>query len=96
MQRYDLVNRHLSERKGGHMVEDSDGYFVNYADAQAVRALATEPGTRALAEIVKKAVDAETRACAQICDRNDQVGGCASQVRAHILARLDQRKEATL
>lgn len=57
-----------------------------------IRALATEAETAALAEIVKQAVDAETRACAQICDRNDQVGGWVS--RDAILARIDQRKEA--
>ena len=53
-----------------------------------IRALATESGTTALAEML----DAETRACAQICDRNDQVGGWVS--RDAILARIDQRKEA--
>lgn len=68
-----------------------------------IRALATEPGTTALAEIVKKAVDAETRSCAEVALRIgpvlsdspylDGMQACASQARAAILARIDQRKE---
>ncbi|WP_312527085.1 hypothetical protein [Paracoccus sp. (in: a-proteobacteria)] len=59
----------------------------------AIRALATEPGTTALAEIIRRAAAAETRACAEVaanwwmnpqCERPDIA----------ILARIDQRKGA--
>lgn len=62
--------------------------------------LATEHGTTALAEML----DAETRACAEVALRIgpvlsdspylDGMQACASQARAAILARIDQRKEA--
>ena len=73
------------------------GSFLQYL----IRALATEPCTTALAEIVKQAVDAETRACAELSetytlDDPDDAYGVSSVVyvsRAAILARLDQHKE---
>ena len=57
---------------------------------EAIRALAAEPGTSALAEML----DAETRACAEAARR--KVGCCQScaSVEDDILARIDQRKEA--
>lgn len=65
-----------------------------------IRDLATEPGTIALAEML----DAETRACAEVALRIgpvlsdspylDGMQACASQARAAILARIDQRKGA--
>ncbi|TWI29377.1 hypothetical protein [Paracoccus sulfuroxidans] len=65
-----------------------------------VRALATEAETTALAEIVKRAVVAETRACAEICEEYSKDHGSgmfdrhSAACAAAILARLDQRKEA--
>lgn len=73
-------------------------YVENSYMARRIRALATEAETTALAEIVKQAVDAETRACAEICEEYSKDHGsgmfdkhsaaCANAIRA----RLDQPK----
>lgn len=65
--------------------------------ADRIRALATEPGTTALAEIVKKAVDAETQACADVTafmPGSRKMKPILTPWRKAILARIDQRKEA--
>lgn len=58
------------------------------AIASAIRALDPD-ATTALDRIVKQAVDAETRACAELFGHPE-----AKMVRDRILARIDQRKEA--
>lgn len=56
--------------------------------ATLVRALATEPGTTALAEML----DAETRACAEVAE-NWWMNPQCERPDIAILARIDQRKE---
>ena len=57
------------------------------AAAAYERAAAAISDTDALAEIVKRAVDAETRACAEVFSHPE-----AKMVRDRIIARIDQRK----
>lgn len=59
------------------------------ATKTAIRALATEAETDALAEIV----DAETRACAEVADQCWEAG-YRHTTKATILARIDQRRGA--
>lgn len=79
---------------------NAEGPYQAIGAANRIRALATEPGTTALAEML----DAETRACAEVIEheRAKRLGdghdaastnGMHSAMTA-ILARIDQRKGA--
>lgn len=68
-----------------------DDHTIRWA-VQEIRALATEAENNAHDRIVKKAVDAETRACAEVVGK--AWGLSVTALHKQILARLDQRKEA--
>lgn len=72
-------------------------FWAHRIDKDEIRALATEAGTTALAEIIKKAVDAETRACIAIVEAapDDEVSIYGTTyIQDRLTARIDQRKEA--
>lgn len=74
--------------RAAHLIEcDGDALGGKNGAAKAIRALATKAETNTLAEIVKKAVDKETRACAEVVSERRQ-----GWLRPYILARLDQPK----
>lgn len=84
----DEADRILSKQDGKEPSVDLNLRFIALMlpeAANTIRALATEPGTTALAEML----DAETRACAELFSHPE-----AKMVRDRILARIDQRKEA--
>ncbi len=76
-------------------IETTAAFIFTLSDAATiVRRLARlDPdATTALAEIVKRAVDAETRACAEVVGK--AWGLSVTALHKQILSRLDRRKEA--
>ena len=74
------------------MVRDEQGEYVRYDDAQATIALLT---AELEAEKAKRAdaVDAETRACAEVVSQHGWTL-TVDESTAATIARLDQRKES--